>query len=225
MNLGKRVSCMAMAAAVIAGLSLADTARADLAYRWVFDADSYVVAPGEKFAVKVYLEEAGGASDVGILNPDSGVGMFGLGVGVFFGDAPQPTDRAAVLATSDILANLVFNDTAGHKRELFADYASLIEVSTAENPIYGELVSGNTYRLLAGTFMFTAGDVPGETTLIRAADNSSHDSSISLGFDILDQSIGEGRAMITTVPEPSSLVLMGIVAVCLGGWQVRRRRM
>ncbi len=211
-------------AMVTATLTVADRARAEISYQWVFDKDLYVVNPGEKVDVKVYLEEKVGAGDKSLLNAADGLGMFSMGLGVFFGDDPQPLEPAKVLTVADIAHNPAFIDLP--RKSVFSTYAILVEPTT-DVPVFGELFADNTYRLWAGTFSFTAGSIAGEVTPLRASDNDEVQDDtwpFPLDRDQIDQLIGDGVARIQTVPEPSSLVLIGIAGVCLGGWHLRRRR-
>jgi hypothetical protein len=193
---------------VVATFGSTGVARATPTYQYVFERNVYQVAPGGTIDVHVLLQETVGTGDISVLAP-GGVGLFGAGVKVVFGDAPQPSDPARVRYDSDISASSAFDvvtpavETIDAKLSLFA----------LDNPaVYGQEYSLGVYRLELGTFRFTAGTVGGESTPLRATDyDPVFDDVITSDLRALDGSpIYDGMATITTsVPEPGTMALLG----------------
>jgi len=201
-------------------LSVPNVASAEL-YRWVFDQSVYQVDPGATVDVSVYLEEAIEAGDTPIFDSSQGDGLGSIGLAVYWNDAP-PSDPAKVLNDSDVSENPAFDfvDTAA----ALADHAELNELILFNDPVYGVEDPTDTFRVLAGTFTFTAGSVAGEETLIRATDldPGQDDTLDSLGNVALDSLIAEATATVNVVPEPGSLVL--VLTGALGGLALLYRR-
>ena len=90
-------------------------------------------------------------------------------------------------------------------------------------------MGGGSFRILIGTFRFTAGLIGGETTTIRAADIPDFSDDWITGADgQLDDVISAGRATITVntsaVPEPSSAIAMVIGLLGAGGFGLAGQR-
>jgi hypothetical protein len=75
-----------------------------------------------------------------------------------------------------------------------------------------------------GTFRFTAGNVPGETTPIRATEFDPGLSIFVTGdTKPLDASpIPDARATITVVPEPGTLALLAVAVLAGFAWRIKR---
>jgi len=189
---------------------------------WVFDQPVYQVAPGGTVDVSVYLQETVEAGDTPIFDSSQGDGLGSIGLSLFWNDAP-PSDPAKVLNDSDVSENPAFDfvDTAA----ALADHAELNELILFNDPVYGIENPTDTFRVLAGTFTFTAGSVAGENTLIRATDldPGQDDTLDSFGNVVLDSLISEATATVNVVPEPGSFVmLLGALGMALFYARTRR---
>lgn len=185
------------------------------AYEFAFGQDAYVVAPGATMAVPVYFQETVGSQDTSVLAP-GGAGLITAAVQVV-GDPLLPTQPAQVRSLSDIIPNPAF-DVPAPSLSLNAAKLSLgaLEGST----VVGEEYTNGVYRLLLGTFTFTAGDVPGEVTTIRATSFDPTFTNIVDGnMHALDGTpVGETRATIRVVPEPSTIVLATAALLAWAAW-------
>jgi hypothetical protein len=198
------VSCLWSGMAAAAGPS----------YAFAFNQANYPVAPGGKLDIPVYLWETVD-SGTPVLDA-SGVGMFGAGVVLNF-DNPSST-RAKVLTAAAIFPNTAFNDTADARKAVTNITATLSEVTDfsvfvhADNPAAGQ----GQYRMLIGTFEFTAGATLGEVTTIHTASNPLGSVNITGGIKALDSVIANATATITVIPEPSALMMLALALFAFG---------
>jgi hypothetical protein len=140
-------------------------------------------------------------------------------VQVICSDSPQPTQPARMTALSDITPNPDFDVPTP---SLTATGAKLALGKLVGPAVTGEEFSDGVYRLLLGTFRFTAGNVPNESTPIRAADFDPGFSDFATGDGkVLDASpIPDARATITVIPEPGSLVLLAVGVLGGMAWRI-----
>jgi hypothetical protein len=205
-----------------ASLALTGVVHAAPVYKYVFGGDVYRVIPGGTVNVPVFLQETVATGDVSVLAP-GGVGLFGAGVKVVFGDPPQPSDPARVCSASDILASSAF-DVVTPAVELTN---AKLELFSFDNPaVHGQEYSLGVYRLELGIFRFTAGSVADQSTPIRATDyDSLFDDVITSDGRPLDSSpISDGSAMIITVPEAGTLAMLAVAVATTAVIGIARRR-
>jgi len=205
----------------VVGCLVASIASAEPTYQWVFDQSFYHVKLGETVDVSVYLEETIEEGDTPILDSSRGDGLGSIGLSVYFSD--EPSDPAKVLNDSDVSENPAFDYV--ERAIAMADHAELNELILDNDPVYGVEDPANTFRVLAGTFTFTRGNVPGEKTLIWATDldPNQDDTLDSPGNVVLDSLIADGTAII---PEPSTIMILlgALAAIPFLLWSRRHRR-
>jgi hypothetical protein len=205
-------------------------------YEFTFDQSVYEVQAGQSVTVSVYLYETVTSGTTSVLATE---GLITAGVRLSYGSSP--TDPATI---SGMTAAPNFTNEKDLDSATFLTAAEVAAGGTgAANPIgglqlstftpdYGTVVAGTggkEYQILLGTVTFTAGDVVGETTTIKASDLFTNASLADTTTDwgtVLDSfSIWTGTADIVVVPEPASwvgLLGMGLTAgIC---WRVRSRR-
>ncbi len=220
------LACLAWATAPLPAASM---------YEFTFDQSVYEVQAGQTVTVSVYLYETVTSGTTSVLATE---GLITAGVRLSY--SSTPSDPATI---SGMTAGSSFTNEPGLDS---AEFLTAGEVSAggtgAANPIgglqlstftpdYGTVVAGTSnkeYQILLGTVTFTAGDVVGETTTIKASDlftNASLTDTTTDWGTVLDSSIWAGTADIVVVPEPASwvgLLGMGLTAgIC---WRVRSRR-
>ena len=188
-------------------------------YKYVFDSDSYDVAPGGTVDVLVYLQETG----TSVLKDD---GLIGAGVKIRFDDPPLPGDPAEILSIADIVNISDFELVWSQSAQPGAGFADL-SLGTFGFAYGAETSLGSgVYRLPLGKFTFTAGAAPSETTHIRATDFSDitddtvyYRNGDPLDPVALDGLIQDGTTAITTVPEPSALAMIGMAALSIAAFR------
>jgi len=227
-----------LALPMLACLWLSPVAQASSMYEFRFDQSTYEVAPGGTVTVSVYLYETVTAGDTSMLATDP---LVSTGVRISYGSATNPS-QPATATVADVNAAPAFTNEP---------YDNVVILSAAEvqdggagapDPIVGLDVSswtavpgqvvpgtdGKQYSVLIGTVTFTAGDVVGETTTIKASDLYTGSTETYLNsFTSLDSApIWTGTAQITVVPEPAcwvGLAGMGLTAGIF--WKIRSRRL
>lgn len=194
-NAGKLCACGLLA---ILGTPFA---HADISF--VTDAAEYVVAPGDKVAVSVFLEFSG--SDAAALLDEQG--LYGVGVRLCTLDSTPSSDAASVAAASDVLSGMEFDDPFGALVTLTADAVSAL---VAVDPFSGDgdlgaigALNGDVRRVLIGTFLYAPSTQPGEITTIQVGDfsASSDDTVTWRTFVVLDPWITPATFTVRTAPQ------------------------
>lgn len=202
-------------------------------YQFVFDRSNYNVAPGDKVAVTVSIQETfNPQTDSPLLAPGA-PGLVGAGVlvGVV---APLPSHPALVTGPSAVQGASAFNllQTPQYPAPVVPNSAGLLELSYG--PVFGTITSqtptSETVLLPLGTFTFTAGTVPGEVTHLVAMNTTINGTTLSSNNVtsngiVLDPLLLPGSATITVVgsvvPEPGGLALFLVASI---GVTLRLRR-
>lgn len=189
---------------------LTSQSHADVIYNFVTDQATYNVMPGGMVSVDVYLQETLTGSSLSELVAQDGLFSFDVVVDV----ASAPSDPAVIVAST---ANADFNGVVNNVPPMI--------VIADRDPFEADgvqptMVDATTYRVLLATFTIEGGNIPGETTTFNVAD---YENPLTPGADEntlywddvtasnpLDGIIGPGGFTVTVIPEPASLVLLGI---------------
>jgi hypothetical protein len=179
----------------------AGTAHAE--YRYAFDQSNYTTTPGGTVPVSIYLQE----TETSLL---ADAGLQGVGINVAWSGGP-----ASMTAVTPNSAFSLYSDSSIESTYAYLTESALAGVKATETP-----EGSGIYKVLVGTFSFTAGATNGVTTLTTADIDPEYDgdtatavyNNISTSLDTL---IFNGTATITTIPEPSTFVLAGIAVLAL----------
>ncbi len=196
---------------------LATVAEGAVIFSFATDRSSYTVAPGGKVAVEVFLEEHAEPGDVSLLVGEGGLFSAGLKLVPL---SPIPEQAVTVDSDSDIMPSPAF--TGGALPDLAPLTLLLADGIFAEPGPAGQVVGDGIRRVHLATFRFTAGDMPGQSTIIQVADyddyGKSSDTLTWWGTE-LDNLIAPATFTITTVvPEPGTLLpLLAAVALLRRG--------
>jgi len=211
---------------VIASVSLAGVASADVILTFNWGQSSVEVLPGATIAVPLYLTETLTGNSASILLFENGVSSVGVSV----------TRQASMLPTSP--AFLTLGGLSINTIDFFDSSDVIFGPELAVSPsgnlaqmlmfardegVVGSPLSASIRRVLLGTITFRAGAVAGETTVFTSGDYvlTSSDTVTWRNFQVLDGQIAGSTLSITTIiPAPTSaagLLIAGLLAT-------RRRR-
>lgn len=195
---------------MVAVTFVASHAHADVLYSVVTDQTAYDVAGDGTVSVDVYFQETltGGSSSE--LVAQNGLFSFDVAVDV----TSAPSDPAAVTAST---VNADFNGVVNNVPPMIviAD-RDLLEF----DGVQATMVDATTYRVLLATFTIEGGSVLGEMTTFSVID---YENTLTPGADEntfywdditastpLDAAIGGGSFTVTVIPEPASMVMLGV---------------
>lgn len=225
-----------MALAALLGANLAGSALAASTFQYVFGAPEYTVGVGEQVTVPVYLLE--------IVNSESSIlateGIGTIGVRLSYDSSTTATRPATIADDADITPGDHFSDELDDFFTTYVGTAVSDEGPGAANPVagisaiawspvYGDFITESRYSVLIGEFTFTAGDVVGETTVIKASDlfTDRYDTTTYDYGTPLDAGIwSTTTTIVTAVPEPGTwagLAGMGLMAGAYWRWKSRAR--
>lgn len=199
-------------------------AHAGLLYSYSTDRPAYNVNTGGTIGVQVFLNETGSPGDPFVLAP-GGDGLFSTGVRLNY-----PSSAVAkVLSGGNIQGNPSFDNFSG---TIATDVnpaiatAGFTQFSFFSN-VYGVPIAGG-YRVLLGTFTFTAGATPGSfafaVTRFNAGNNTLTGANIPLDSLTSGTSATIQVGEVAPIPEPPTIVSAAPVALFgLGYWWHRRR--
>jgi hypothetical protein len=166
---------------------------------------------GRMIDVNVYLRQ----SDPDALLTEEG--LYSAGVRLTYGSP----GIAEVLSVDNTAPNLAFDDPIALLKEVGSNYIALdMAVSDIFSPVFPQ--SSTPDRIWLGTFTFTGLSLG--SVQITAMDNPDMDNTLTGLSTVLDSRIGSAQATISTVPEPSGLILLAGVALLAGPYLWRHCR-
>jgi hypothetical protein len=232
---------------IVIAWSVATSVEAAITYSYAFDASSYLVDPGGKRAVQVFVQEAGQSGDTSLLSTQ---GLTSAAVTLIYTGAIPSTPAyidpnetfPGSLDIIDIVPNPDFDGALYAWEEVLPSpgVAYLLELSAlagAKGSLDTDLSGNWVSRVLLGTFTFTGGSAGDITTTIMAVDPDYPDPAGTKGqtmtydsLTVLDSLLSTATATITTtelsadVPEPAAwLTWIGLTGVFGVGGMIRRR--
>ncbi|MEM0926858.1 MAG: hypothetical protein AAGJ83_12530 [Planctomycetota bacterium] len=183
-------------------LNLHSTAHAGLVVE--FGRSEYFVAPGSTVSVDVFLTET---STTSILSTE---GLFSFGFEIAFESEVGYNDPAFVQSLSDIKKNDLFDAIPGIGEE--TTLSPGVSVGYADAVFFNDAPIGSS--ILLGSVNFTAGDTANQITKLTLNDFSAMTDFVAGNGNGLDGDISLGAgARITTIPEPTSGILMAVIAI------------
>ena len=218
----RRVPAICLAAFV---LLLGGTVSASVIYEYATDQPSYEVEPGGTALVQIFLVETVDGGSTSELVGQNGLFSFDLAVDV----TVAPSDPATVIASQ---ANPEFNGVVNNvpPEVVIADRDFMVE----SDGVQAVLVDPNTRHILLTTLTIQAGTTVGEVTIFSVANfenpaTPGTDSNTYLWDDTLaqtplDELISPAEFSVTTVPEPSAMVLLIFGLLGLLSWHLARSR-
>jgi hypothetical protein len=201
---------------VLALLSLTSAGRADFVWQFTDSAgntvagNNFTAGLGSTLDIRVYLLETNGGTTL------SNSGLSSVGVQLSGSNA-----NANVAAASAITPNSQFDDTS----KSVSGNNSILNDGLFANSVPKAPTSGaDANRILVGTFTFSGSTLG--TTNIQAVDPHSYTDTTDGNGNALDALISSSAATITVaaVPEPGTLLLVGLAAAAIGGAGIRRTR-
>lgn len=127
---------------------------------------------------------------------------------------------AEVVSLTDITRNPAFDDPGAFLTDAGTGYSTLnVGVSDPFSPVYPDSATPNSIWL--GTFKFTGLGLG--SVQITALDDADVDNTVTGQNTLLDPDVGSVQATISTIPEPSGLVLLSGLALIVGPYLRRRR--
>jgi hypothetical protein len=219
----------------VAGLVLcfliAIPARADLIYSISFDSTgtslntNLILAPNASQVVGVFFHESFGAADTPFLDLIGGVN--GLTTANFRATRSGPGAVAITAAAGNPLFDL------GPTVNFTPTLATVEQEILVSLPVFGTgaVVGPGVRTVQIGTITVTASAAPGDVNTFSLSDFNpapgANDFIIDNGFGGLafsaDEALNFGTLSINAVPEPSTLALVGFLAIGASGYRFRKR--
>jgi hypothetical protein len=204
--------------------AICQSSYADIDFSFGTDQDHYDVSVGGSVPVQVYLYETVTGEDSSLLVAEDG--LFQAQVTIERSGA-VPTDPAILFDYTPNTAE--FDDAWSPEENAFTeselDLTQFVDIDSIIGPT-GVDLDGGVRRVWLLTATVQGGDVLGETTTFSVLDNPLFEDTFTfLGPDVLDPLIASAGFTVTTVPEPSSvLLLLQLGALCgIACWRRRRR--
>jgi hypothetical protein len=213
-------------------------ARADITYQYVTDQSAYTAAAGTNVTVSVFLQETVTGTSKSLLASEGGLFGFGVLVTKTSGDATLPTSGFAV---NNAAPPNGFNGNQAQNPNppTATQVGAIANVGNSTTGVTGT-VTGNVTKILLGTVTITATSTnesdfkvgvntfaPGNTITNTNAFDLDQTNNGPAGGATYKGATDTGPFVFTinaaVVPEPSSMLLCGLIA-CGGAYSAYRRR-
>jgi hypothetical protein len=208
--------------ALVASLLLGSSAKAGFQFQFTDSsgnaASGFTISgPGSTVDIRVYLLQTGGSTNL------SANGLVDGGVALQFSSSAPFTVSSAANITPNSAQFAGTNNTSVTTSSGTTTATLQVHNST---PVLAPTSGANANRILLGTFTFT-GLSNGSAVVVTALPDPNSANNVDGAGNNLDSMITNSNAAITVVPEPSALLLTGLLAV--GGvagtaWRRSRRR-
>jgi hypothetical protein len=205
--------------ALLGALLLGGSARADFQYQFTDSSgtasSAFTVNAGSTVDIRVYLLQTGSSTNL------SANGLVDGGVSLSF----SATAPFTVASTSNITPNSAFGGPNNTSLTTSGGTTTATVQVHNNSPILAPTGGADANRILLGTFTFT-GLTAGTAVTLTALPDPSTQNNIDGLNNVLDSMVHNSQAAITVnaVPEPSTLVLTGLLACGFAGAAARRYR-
>lgn len=161
--------------------------------------------PGSQVAVDVFLTETASVANSRLLN----LGLTSFDLDVSWSGIGS---IASVTSTNNFTSSFA---SPSQQRIISGNTASLSANKLVGSGIFGTTIGTNLHQAKIASFTFDVGATPGiVTNLVATARNANSEWVFGdIPNDVVAGSVTSGGGSITAVPEPSSIVLLGLLSV------------
>jgi hypothetical protein len=226
-----------LALTLVSVAAFAVSARADITYQYVTDQSAYTAAAGTNVVVSVFLQETVTGTNTSLLASEGGLFGFGALVTRTSGTATLPTN-GFVVNNAAPPNGFSGNQSPEPNPPTATQVGAIGNVGNSTTGVTGT-VTGNVTKILLGTVNITATATesdfkvgvntfaPGNTITNTNAFDLDQTNNGTVGGATYKGAADTGAFVFTinaaAVPEPSSMLLCGLIA-CGGAFGAYRRR-